>query len=60
MPEDPQHETQLIQSQRDATSGLRLIRTEELLRGEPEILIHHAGLIYRLRVTKAGKLILTK
>lgn len=60
MPDDPIPEMQLIPLHRDATSGLHLVRTEDLLRGEPEILIHHAGLIYRLRVTKAGKLILTK
>lgn len=60
MPDDPAPETQEITLKRDVTSGLRLIRTEELLRGEPEILIHHAGLVYHLRVTKAGKLILTK
>lgn len=60
MPDERNLETQLITIQRDATSGLRLIRTEELLLRESEILIQHAGLIYHLRVTKAGKLILTK
>ena len=60
MPDKTNIETQLITIQRDATSGMRLIRTEELLLGETEILIQHAGLIYHLRMTKAGKLILTK
>lgn len=60
MPDQPNVESQLITIQWDATSGLRLIRTEELLLQQSEILIQHAGLIYHLRVTKAGKLILTK
>lgn len=60
MPDEPTPETQEITLKRDVTSGLRLIRSDELLHGEPEVLIHHAGLIYHLRVTKAGKLILTK
>lgn len=60
MPDKPAFETQPITVQRDATSGMRLIRSEELLLAESEILIQHAGLIYHLRVTKAGKLILTK
>jgi hemin uptake protein HemP len=60
MADKPDVETQLIPIKRDATSGMRLIRSEELLLAESEILIQHAGLIYHLRVTKAGKLILTK
>jgi hemin uptake protein HemP len=36
------------------------LRSEELLRGRAEIEIEHQGEIYRLRLTRAGKLILTK
>jgi hemin uptake protein HemP len=36
------------------------ITTEELLRGQTEVLIHHGDDIYRLRVTKSGKLVLNK
>lgn len=36
------------------------VRLEELLRGRTELLIEHAGAIYRLRLTRNGKLILTK
>jgi hemin uptake protein HemP len=32
----------------------------ELLRGHAELLIEHADAIYRLRLTRNGKLILTK
>jgi hemin uptake protein HemP len=38
----------------------RLLDSRELLRGERELLIHHHGKLYRLRLTRAGKLILTK
>ncbi len=37
-----------------------LLTSEELFRGQREILIRHAGAIYRLRVTQNGKLILNK
>ena len=38
----------------------RRVHSQEILLGNREIQIEHAGDIYRLRVTKAGKLILTK
>ena len=37
-----------------------VIRSEELLRGTREVLIQHAGELYRLRLTRNGKLILQK
>lgn len=36
------------------------IDTAELLGDRTEIRIRHAGAIYRLRITRGGKLILTK
>ena len=36
------------------------IRTESLFQGHQEILINHKGEHYRLRITRSGKLILTK
>ena len=44
----------------DTTIQLRIIRTEDLLQGASEILLRHGSAVYRLRVTRAGKLILTK
>ena len=38
----------------------RRIRSAELLRSAPEIVIEHQGAEYRLKVTSQGKLILTK
>lgn len=43
------------------TKSDRLVyRAEELLQGRREIWIEHSGEMYRLRVTAAGKLYLTK
>lgn len=36
------------------------IASAELLRGQRELLIHHAGQTYRLRLTASNKLILVK
>jgi hemin uptake protein HemP len=41
-------------------STLRSIRSEDLLQGAREVLIQHGQETYRLRMTKAGKLILNK
>jgi hemin uptake protein HemP len=39
---------------------VKTVRSEELLAGAAEILIEHSGMVYRLRVTRQDKLILTK
>jgi hemin uptake protein HemP len=41
-------------------AALRTVRSEDLLQGAREVLIHHGQETYRLRLTKAGKLILNK
>jgi hemin uptake protein HemP len=41
-------------------SVLRRIASGELMAGQHEIIILHDGQEYRLRITSAGKLILTK
>ena len=40
--------------------GLTCLRSEELFGKQREIMIQHAGSYYRLRLTQANKLILTK
>lgn len=47
------------QTEKSGTSP-REIGSEELLRGSKEILIRHGEEIYRLRLTRSGKLILQK
>jgi hemin uptake protein HemP len=42
-----------------ASSHVR-VSSRDILRGEREIVILHAGSEYRLRITRADKLILTK
>jgi hemin uptake protein HemP len=38
----------------------RMIDSRELFRGETEIQITHDGAIYRMKITRQGKLILNK
>jgi hemin uptake protein HemP len=40
--------------------ALPCVRSEDLLGKDREIMIEHAGVYYRLRLTRANKLILTK
>ncbi|MCC5859618.1 MAG: hemin uptake protein HemP [Ectothiorhodospiraceae bacterium] len=42
------------------TGGKHTIRSADLLQGEREIIILHGNMPYRLRLTRQGKLILTK
>lgn len=39
---------------------LRIVQSSELLGAEREVGLMHDGALYRLRLTRAGKLILTK
>ncbi len=43
-----------------AASGTFRIDSQQLFQGQREICIEHAGQAYRLRITRQGKLILTK
>jgi len=52
-PQEPEHPL--------ALSPLpKLITSDELFGEDRQILIDHAGSVYRLQITKQGKLILTK
>ena len=42
------------------TRELKRVSTDDLIGPEREVLIRHAGCDYRLRITRQGKLILTK
>lgn len=39
---------------------IRLIESAEIFHGQNEILIRHEGAIYRMKITRQGKLILNK
>ncbi|MGH8591997.1 MAG: hemin uptake protein HemP [Gammaproteobacteria bacterium] len=43
-----------------APAPMRRLTSDALLAGQDEIIIEHAGQVYHLRRTRAGKLILTK
>jgi len=43
-----------------AGQAQRIVESRELFRGENEILIAHEGAIYRMKITRQGKLILNK
>ena len=44
----------------ESTGGRRAVRSDELFHGRRELIIVHRDEEYRLRITRAGKLILTK
>lgn len=55
-PHDPVHD----RSGPHPCPGPRTIESRDLLAGQPAVLIHHMGELYRLQTTRQGKLILTK
>lgn len=44
----------------ESTAAPREVLLEELLHGDRELLIRHGAEVYHLRVTKNGRLLLTK
>jgi hemin uptake protein HemP len=56
----PEENPEGISGKEDTEIQMRVIRSEDILSGNSEILIRHGSEIYRLRLTRAGKLILTK
>jgi hemin uptake protein HemP len=42
------------------SDAMRTLRSEDIFLGRREVVIEHAGQHYRLTITSAGKLILTK
>ena len=47
-------------AQRVSSTGVAPLPSSALLRGQKSVTIQHQGEIYRLQLTKLGKLILTK
>ena len=48
------------EERRDASADRHSVRSSDLFQGEKELVICHRGEEYRLRITRNGKLILTK
>jgi hemin uptake protein HemP len=42
------------------TTPARIVESGEVFRGQSEVMIRHEGTIYRLKITRQGKLILNK
>ncbi|MBB3964931.1 MULTISPECIES: hemin uptake protein HemP [Rhizobium] len=45
---------------RDAVADVRVLESSEIFRGANEIVIRHDGALYRMKITRQGKLILNK
>jgi hemin uptake protein HemP len=43
-----------------AAAHIRTIESADIFRGATEVLIRHDGAIYRMKITRQGKLILNK
>jgi hemin uptake protein HemP len=56
---DPVNPTTAI-TETNTPNGLRVIDSSDLLAGQSSLLIRHLGEVYRLQITRQGKLILTK
>ncbi|MDM9625992.1 hemin uptake protein HemP [Rhizobium sp. S152] len=46
--------------QRAPVAEVRTMESADIFRGASEIMIHHDGVIYRMKITRQGKLILNK
>ena len=58
----PVHPTLLTKAGDNPANGMSStpLKSTDLLKGHHSVTIEHQGLIYRLQLTKLGKLILTK
>ncbi|MDE1995283.1 MAG: hemin uptake protein HemP [Rhizobiaceae bacterium] len=43
-----------------AAPHVRMVESTDIFRGQTEIMIRHEGVIYRMKITRQGKLILNK
>ncbi|MCT6824388.1 hemin uptake protein HemP [Bartonella apis] len=49
-----------LQSRDPMRQSLMMIESKALFGAKKEVLIHHEGAVYRLKITRFGKLILNK
>jgi len=43
-----------------AAQQIRMVESTDIFRGQTEIMIRHEGAVYRMKITRQGKLILNK
>ena len=46
--------------QREPAAEIRVLESADIFRGAHEIIIRHEGALYRMKITRQGKLILNK
>jgi len=46
--------------QREPTAEMRVLESADIFRGATEIMIRHDDVVYRMKITRQGKLILNK
>ncbi len=56
----PKKESPESSGESSQVPGKKTFRSEDLFQGSREVLILHGDFLYRLQITKAGKLILIK
>lgn len=56
----PSHGQRMPFAAPSAVTPARIIATDAIFQGEREIGIEHSGALYRLKITRQGKLILNK
>ncbi|MDQ0563821.1 hemin uptake protein HemP [Rhizobium mesoamericanum] len=49
-----------VSRQREPTAEMRVLESAEIFRGATEIMIRHGSVVYRMKITRQGKLILNK
>jgi hemin uptake protein HemP len=57
-----QHNAMTEQAKRpeQQVAPVRIVESADVFRGQSEVVIRHEGAIYRLKITRQGKLILNK
>jgi hemin uptake protein HemP len=56
----PLNEHDAVTAVKPISQTQRILESRDLFRGQTEILISHEGAIYRMKITRQGKLILNK
>ncbi len=56
----PLNEHDTVTAVKPISQTQRILESRDLFRGQTEILISHEGAIYRMKITRQGKLILNK
>jgi len=59
-PDDLSQPAEVPRQPEDERVPVPVFRSADLFAGQQEVLIEHAGGVYRLRITRSGKLILQK